>query len=359
MTLRRILMTADTVSGVWTHALELARGLSAAGIEVMLVVIGPEPSPAQRAEAIGIPGLVLIVPGLRLAGQDRSGPWNAADRERLRGLAGAFEADIVHCNGFREAAAGFPAPVVVVAHPCVRSWWRARRGEQLPPHRQADATEVRSGLDAASLLIAPTAAHLREFSAAWGAQPHTRVIHNGMDLPGADRFGRREAVLAASCVRHQARSLAATAADLPWPVWVAGEPADGRLTGPLRWLGRLDRAELLRVMGEAAIFAAPAQLEPSGLSILEAAKSGCALVLSDLEGMVELWGDAARFVPPGDSEALRRTLQELADDRPTLREFQMAARDRAQRFSRSAMVSGYLRAYRSLSPSAAPRVRAA
>ena len=71
---RRVLMTTDTVGGIWTYALELARGLSAADVEVMLVVIGPEPSPAQRAEAIEIAGLVCIVQARpRMAGSRRPG----------------------------------------------------------------------------------------------------------------------------------------------------------------------------------------------------------------------------------------------------------------------------------------------
>ena len=147
MTPRRVLMTTDAVGGVWTYALELARGLSAAGVEVMLVVIGPEPSPAQRAEAIEIPGLVLRrARSSTLEWQDRAGPLGPEARQRLLELEQAFEPDIVHCNGFREAAAGFAAPVVVAAHSCVRTWWRACRHEDLPPGWSAYAAGVRAGI---------------------------------------------------------------------------------------------------------------------------------------------------------------------------------------------------------------------
>ena len=106
---RRVLMTTDTVGGIWTYALELARGLSAADVEVMLVVIGPEPSPAQRAEAIEIAGLVCIVQ-LDLEWQDRAGPVGPEERQRLQELEQAFEPEIIHCNGYREAAAGLLHP---------------------------------------------------------------------------------------------------------------------------------------------------------------------------------------------------------------------------------------------------------
>ena len=113
-----------------------------------------------------------------------------AAAERLRGLAAVFEPDIVHCNGFREAAAGFAAPVVLVAHSCVRTWWRSCRGEELPLGWSAYAEGVRAGLAAATALVAPTEAFLADLSAAWGHLPRPRVIRNGLDLqlpPAAKR----------------------------------------------------------------------------------------------------------------------------------------------------------------------------
>lgn len=337
MTPRRVLMTADTVSDVWAYALELSRGLSAVGIEVMLVVIGPEPSPPQRAEAIAIPGLVLIVPGLELKSQDHPRPLSGGERERLRGLAGAFEADIVHCNGFREAAAGFLAPVLVAAHPGCRT---KGRGLGVADRRSAYADGVRSGLHRASLVVAPTQAFFAEFSAAWGPQSRSSVIHYGMDVAGA-----QDGILIAGCT-WDAESLSDPQED------AAGLPGSA-------WLGRSSHSDASRAIDDTASFAAPTPAEPSGFSILHAAKSGCSLVLGDLPSLVELWGDAARFVPANDADALRRTLQELADDREARHRLRTAASERARRFPRSAMVSGYLQAYRSLSSPTAPRVRAA
>jgi glycosyltransferase involved in cell wall biosynthesis len=355
-------MTTDAVGGVWTYAVELARGLSAAKVEVMLVVIGPEPNAAQRTEAIGIPGLVLIVPGLELEWQDRGGPLGADAGERLRGLAEAFDADIVHCNGFREAGAGYAAPVVVAAHSCVRTWWWACRHEDPGPGWSAYAEGVRTGLRAAATVVAPTEAFLADFAAAWSRLTRPRVIHNGIDFAVPAATERRGLILAAGRLWDEAKNVAllrGVAADLSWPVCLAGEPPVADLSGPVRWLGRLDRSELVGVMAQAAIFVAPARYEPFGLAILEAAKSGCALVLGNLPSLVELWGDAARFVPPNDAQALRRTLLDLAEDQEALQRLQAAARLRAGDFSRSAMVRAYLSVYGELMRPASPRAHAA
>ncbi len=53
----RVLITADAVGGVWQYSVELAAGLSRLGIETVLAVMGPSPSPAQIGAAAGIPGM--------------------------------------------------------------------------------------------------------------------------------------------------------------------------------------------------------------------------------------------------------------------------------------------------------------
>jgi glycosyltransferase involved in cell wall biosynthesis len=360
---RRVLMTTDAVGGVWTYSLELAHGLSEAGVEVMLVVVGPAPSEAQRADAIAVPGLVLVVPGLALEWQDRAGPLSMSARRRLMGLARAFRPDLVHCNGYREAAAGFRSPVVVAAHSCVRTWWRACRAEELPPDWSAYAEGVRSGLAAATALVAPSEAFLAEFAATWGPVHRPRTIRNGLDSdprPGGAK--PREAILAAGRLWDEAKNvsaLAAIAPDLPWPVRLAGELPPEGVGGPVEWLGRLERAELLQAMGDAAIFVAPVRYEPFGLAILEAANAGCALVLGNVPSLVELWGDAARFVPPLDGQALRRALLDLIGDREALQRAQAAARRRARAFRRQRMVGEYLALYAELLPQGVARDHAA
>ena len=63
-----------------------------------------------------------------------------------------------------------------------------------------------------------------------------------------------------------------------------------------------------RGIARAAIYALPAHYEPFGLSILEAAMSGCALVLGDIPSLREIWGDAAVFVHPDNRDAVARCL---------------------------------------------------
>jgi glycosyltransferase involved in cell wall biosynthesis len=102
------------------------------------------------------------------------------------------------------------------------------------------------------------------------------------------------------------------AESLPWPVFIASDTADGSPSWAAARPVRLDSAdEMALAMGRAAIYALPARYEPSGLPAMEAALSGCALVLGDLPNHRELWENAAVFVPPDDDRALADALQWL------------------------------------------------
>ena len=75
---RRILMTTDTIGGVWTFALELARGLSPYGIEVILATMGELPGADQYREAAKIENLPLCESRFRLEWMDD--PWEDVRR---------------------------------------------------------------------------------------------------------------------------------------------------------------------------------------------------------------------------------------------------------------------------------------
>jgi glycogen synthase len=95
----------------------------------------------------------------------------------------------------------------------------------------------------------------------------------------------------------------------------------------------------------AAIYALPARYEPFGLSILEAAQRGCALVLGDIESLRENWTGAAVFVPPDDVDELGRTIRRLIAEPETRRALGSTARRRARRFSAQKMCQATLRLY--------------
>jgi glycosyltransferase involved in cell wall biosynthesis len=353
-------MTADAVGGVWTYALELARALAPRGARVTVATMGAPPSPAQRAEATRLPGVALRESEFRLEWMDE--PWADVARagEWLLGLERELCPDVVHLNGYAHAALPFRAPTVAVAHSCVLSWWRAVKGEAAAARWDRYRAAVAAGLAAADAVVAPTRAMLDALDLEYGiALPEARVVPNGRDAARFAPAVRKEPfVLSAGRLWDEAKNVAAlgtAACHMSWPVFVAGEErhpdgaAAAGLSCALRPLGRLPADELAAWMARAAVFALPARYEPFGLSALEAALSGCALVLGGVPSLREVWGDAALYVPPDDPGALAATLRALAADAGGRASLGERARARGREYGVERMAEGYLRAYEAAS----------
>jgi glycosyltransferase involved in cell wall biosynthesis len=103
-----------------------------------------------------------------------------------------------------------------------------------------------------------------------------------------------------------------------------------------------------RWLARAAVYASPARYEPFGLSVLEAALAGCALVLGDLPSLRELWNDAAVFVQPGSAAQLRQVLSRVAADDRLREALALRARARALNLSATRMAERYHAAYQYL-----------
>ncbi|HVE85807.1 MAG TPA: glycosyltransferase family 4 protein, partial [Myxococcales bacterium] len=343
------------VGGVWTYALELARGLAEQGVEVALATMGAPLDEPQREMAGRIPHLKVFESTFKLEWMED--PWRDVERagDWLLGLEERFAPDLIHLNGYAHGALPWSAPKIVVGHSCVLSWWEAVKRTPLPPEWLRYRNAVRSGIRGARALAAPSATMLRALEHHYGAVPFARVIYNGRALPGGGAgAGRGEPkeplILAAGRLWDEAKNvglLGQVASRLPWPVVVAGESRGADLGG-VRLLGRLEADDLLGWMRRAAIYALPARYEPFGLSILEAALSGCALVLGDIPSQRELWGGAAELVPPDDADALAFALNQLARDPERRAGLAAAARRRAARYGPDRMAVAYFELYSEL-----------
>ena len=348
----RILMTADTVGGVWPFAMELSSQLTQLGDRVLLVAMGREPDAGQRREATSIYGLELHARPYKLAWMHE--PWDEleAARQWLHELADAFIPDVVHLNDLAHGDSEWQSPVLMTAHSCVCSWWQGVHGEPAPREWNRYRTQVAGNLRSVDRVIAPTWAMLKVLQHHYGALPSAEVIHNGRSAFPHAATGKEPLVLGAGRLWDRAKNLhalAAVAPRLPWPVYLAGDVRDpqGNETAlaHARVLGLLSASEVQQWMQRAAIYALPARYEPFGLSALEAAQCGCALVLGDIPSLREVWGSAAIFVDPGDPAALEAAINLLINDDALRMNMARRAQARARRYTPSAMALRYRNAY--------------
>lgn len=334
----KLLLTCDAVGGVWQYSLDLARGLRAHDVETVLAVMGPAPSPGQRAGAEAVCAEVIET-GLPL-------DWLAADAEEVRAaaqaiakLAGEARADLVQLHAPALAAGvRFSVPVVAAIHSDVGTWWAAVRGGGLPDDFGWRVALVGEGLAAADLAVAPSRAFADQVAAYYGARP--QAVHNGRTAMPVSAAGRADHAFTAGRLWDAAKDLVTfdEAAALSRTPFRAAGPVQGPhgeriLPRHATALGSLSDEALGAELAARPVFVSTAVYEPFGLAVLEAAQAGCALVLADTPTFRELWDGAALFVPPRDPGAVARAVDALIAG-PTQRDaLGAAARERAGRYT--------------------------
>lgn len=357
-TIRRVLMSAHATGGVWTYALELCHALDRDRIEVTLATLGAPLNAAQAAEAAGIPNLHIEEATFDGDAADEIGPW-------LLDLERRCAPDLVHLNDSAHGSLPFSAPVIVVGHSCVLAWRRTLHGEPPSDEWIAFSRRAAGGLRDADMVIAPTAAMLRSLGQLYELPAHTRVIPNGRHPALFPPQPKEPWVFSIGSLQDEAKNVQALALigpRLPWRVLVANgtlrrptpsilsmpsipSPPAAQPAGGPGLLGNLAPTELATWLGRASIYALPARYEPFGLSVLEAALAGCALVLGDIASLRELWDGCALFVAPQDDDALTEALLRLIGDPILRRRLAIRSRQRAFDFGPDRMADRYLNAY--------------
>ena len=355
---RKILMTTDAVGGVWTYALELCKAMPS--VDFLLANMGPRPSLDKRCEVAELRNVEMIEGPYQLEWADE--PWSDLERagKWLMELESRFKPDLVHLNGYIHASLPWLAPVLIVAHSCVISWWKAVKGRSAPPVWDRYAEAVAKGLQASDQVVVPSQYMGRTLVENYGIE-EPLVISNGCALNGFGSPQSKEPfILCAARLWDEAKNvvtLANAAADLPWPVVLAGDP-DGEqvLFRNVCIVGHCNRASMTRWLRRASIYAHPARYEPFGLAPLEAAHAGCALVLADIPSMREIWGDSAEFVDPDDVEGWRAILQLLISKSGIRKGLAEKASARAKRYTPQIMGAAYMELYKSIIESPEPHL---
>lgn len=352
-----LFMTADAVGGVWSYALDLARGLASHGVETTLAVLGPAPDPDQRTQAEAVAGLRLRVTGLPLDWIAESPKAVEEAGAAVAALAAEARADLVHLNNPALAAgARWSAPVAAACHSCVATWWQTVRSGPLPAEFAWRTDLVQRGYRRADALLAPTAAFALATARTYGLAAPPAVVHNGRRPPSVPAASRpRDLVFTAGRLWDEGKNLTTldrAAARLSVPVLAAGP-----LQGPngagielkhIQALGRLPEAEIALCLASSPVFVSVARYEPFGLAVLEAAQAGCALVLSDIPTFRELWNGAAEFVAPADETALAAAIEMLFRDPVRRTRLGASARERSRRYTVEAMAAATLASYQPL-----------
>jgi glycogen synthase len=361
-----VLITSDTLNGNWTFTRELVCGLITRGFRVTLVSFGQIPLPEQTAWMDRLHGLSYHPTAFRLDWMEE-GQHDFYDASAyLCSLVKDVKPDMVHSNHLGHGALPVEIPRIVVAHGDMVTWWQAVHGREpkdsawLRWYRQT----IARGLAEASAVVAPSEWMLNSVRSHYSGGTREVVIHHGRNPIFFNPYVTKEdTVLAIGRLLDPAKQVNLLTQELhPVPVCIVGdgcaEPSKVPVRADVRFSdgntgvalkGPQSESQLRLLYSRASMYAGTACYEPSGMSILEAALSRCALILNDIPSLRELWGQAAVYFRTNDATSLAETVRILSEDHELRRNYANRAFQRAREcYNAHRMTDNYIQLYRGI-----------
>ena len=368
--------TTDDVTGGFL--LRLAMALRAEGVEVAAVAPAAEGlAAAERLDGIPV-RRYRYAPAraqrLAYAGEMHRRAASPSGAAALAGLLGAgalalrraaHGADLVHAHwwfpaGVQALAARTGLPLVTTLHGTDLRLARSR-----PAARAACARVLRASARVTAVsgwLAAEAAGFAPDLARPIAVAP--MPVDDQAFFPGPPGRPRDELLFVGRLDRQKGAEVAlralakltGPAAALPLRV-VGGGPDEAalrRLAGDLgvadrvRWDGQVPQADLADRYRRAAVLVVPGRDEGFGLVAVEGQLSGAPVVAAASGGLLDVVddGQTGRTFPPGQPEALARTVEEvLADPEATARMAATARERAATRFGTAASASAYAAVY--------------
>ena len=356
----RLLMTTDTVGGVWTFTSVLAAELLARRHDVALVSFGRAPSKEQRQWArdltVRFPNFIFAASEAPLEWMPQNDSAYTLAKPVLQDLCDSFQPDALLLSQFCFGSLPVDQPKLVIAHSDVLSWATAVGKAPLADDAwlRTYRSLVQRGLDGADAVIAPTRAMLHDLRANFALPHHTEVIANGRTLPLLkDGPKRKLQAVTAGRMWDAAKNLRLlTECSSPMQILVAGDDHGTDVSSSNVWmLGTLSEERLLETFKASAIYICSSVYEPFGLAPLEAALCGCAVLANDIPTLREVWGDAALYF--NNAASLSALLARLAASPTDLAATQRRSHARAQTYTSARMAEQYLRLIESVTANTA------
>jgi|GEM_PF-426776 len=349
----RILMTTDTIGGVWTFVIDLCTYLKTFNITIALAAMGTSFTSYQRKELERLKNVIPFESSYKL--EWMNSPWCDVDRSInwLEAIADKFKPDIIHLNTFSHGVMKHKVPMIITAHSDVYSWWQSVKNENPPYLWQKYFDRVSSGLDNADIIAAPSYSMLKALKQSYNTNTDSIVIYNGRTNSRFRKATKRNFIFSAGRLWDEAKNISLlkeAAQKIKWPVIAAGEndSASSKKFRNIFFAGKLSPQKISYYLSHASIYALPAKYEPFGLSALEAAFSGCALILGDIPSLKEIWEDNAIYINTNNTEDLASKINFLIDNRDVVEEYSDRAFNHAQNFNLVRMGNNYLSLYNSL-----------
>jgi glycogen(starch) synthase len=359
-----VLITTDTLSGVWTYTRELVTGLVSRGTRVTLVSFGEIPVPEQTSWMESLHGLEYRPTAFRLDWMQEGQEDFKDSSAYLVALVNERKPDLLHFNHLAYGGLPVNVPRIVVAHGDLINWWRAVHG-----HEPKDSPWLRwyrqtlnEGLVQADAVVAPTVWMMDSMRSCYTLPRRNSVIYNGRNPVAFNPYGKKDdSVLAIGRLCDPGKQLGLLTQrkhQIPisivvWDTTLHAPKfpirADVKLSideAAVSLKGQQSEAQLRALYSRSSIYVATSRYEPFGTAAVEAALSRCVLVANDIPSFRETWEDAALYFRSNDASSLASVIQRLSGDRELCRVYANRAFQRAHEcFTAKRMIDEYVDLY--------------
>jgi len=359
-----VLITADTVGGVWTYVRELVSGLARRGVRVTLISFGNIPSAEQVAWLDGLPEVDYRATAFRLEWMQDCQADLEISAKYVDQVVSEVKPELLHLNQYYYGSLSCDVPRLVVAHSDVVSWWHAVHGHEPPESKWLGwyREMVSRGLSGADAVSAPSQWMLGAISRHYLKPVSGFVINNGRSPFLFNPYvPKDDCVVSVGRLWDCGKQVSLLAEhEMPVKTYIVGSEVhpDAAYRAGLRgrngisrvhFKGTQSESKLALLLARSSIYVATSRYEPFGLAPVEAALSRCALIANDIPTFRELWGEAACYFDSNDGESLRRVVERLSDDPQLRAQYADRAYQHArQRFSAERMVNSYMNLYQQL-----------
>lgn len=359
-----VLVTTDSVGGVWTYTRELVTGLVRRGVRVTLVSFGDIPAPNQTDWIDALRVVDFRPTAFRLEWMQEAEHDIAESRDFLLAVIDETKPDLLHLGQYCYGSLPVSVPKIVVAHSDVVSWWVTVKSE-VPDdiawmrwYKRA----VAEGLRGATAVVAPSHWMLRQIENWYGKPRNGSVIYNGRTPTLFNpHVSKDDYILSVGRIWDLGKQAAIlTQIETPAPVFVVGaeEHADLKFRTRKTLLANGDNLHVKGIQSEgqlrqwysrASMYVATSRYEPFGLAPLEAALSRCAIIANDIPSFREIWGESACYFQTNDPASLQEQIERLHRERELRLTYANLAYNRARhRYTAQRMVDDYMSLYQAV-----------
>jgi glycogen synthase len=360
-----VLITTDTLSGVWTYTQELVTGLAHRGVRVTLVSFGDIPLSSQTSWMDKLDGLDYRPTAFCLDWMQEGKRDFEESSRYLTALAREVKPDLLHLNHLCHGALPVDVQRIVTAHGDLITRSIAVQGTEPKSSRWLHwyRETLARGIAEANVLVASSRWMLNMIEECYAQPASTAVVHHGRNPIFFNPYvSKNDYALAIGRLVDAGKQVSLlTQHPLHLPVCIV--ECDERPSGieglisagvkvdldaaNISVKGKQTDAQMRMLYSRAAMFVATSRYEALGFPVLEAALSRCAIVANDTPFFREIWGDAAIYFEANDAESLSYVMRRLHEQRDLCRGYGARAFQRAREcFTAQRMVENYLQLYR-------------